>query len=112
MSRASALRVLCEVILRKFTDSPIHTSIHTTINITMNETAPAASKNFSHAEIMHFLHLMEEILPMGNKEMKLDALKHAEVCPPGRSAHSLRRKFASLQRVERPTGDPNTPQEI
>ena len=86
--------------------------IPTTININMAETAPTASKNFSHTEIMRFLGLMEEILPTGDEEMKLVALQHAKICPPGRSALSLRRKFASLQRVERPTGDPNTPQEI
>ena len=79
----------------------------------MTETAPNPSKNFSHAEIMHFLHLTEEILLTGNGGMKLVASKHAEVHPPGRSVLSLtRRKFASLQRIKHPTGDPNVPEEI
>ena len=73
---------------------------------------PTLSKNFSHAEIMHFLGLMEEILPTGNEEMKLVASRHAEVHPPGGSALSFRRKFASLQRIKHPTGNPNMPEEI
>ena len=112
-SRASASRMLLhefirrEFILPESTDS----SIPTTIDIKMTA-AKTASKNFSHGEIMHFLGPMEDILPMGNEEMKLVASKHAEVYPPGRSALSLRRKFASLRRVKHPTGDPNMPEEI
>ena len=49
---------------------------------------------------------------MDNKERKLVASKHAEVHPPGRSALSLRGKFASPQRIKHPTGDPNLPEEI
>ena len=99
--------ILHEFILRESTNSPIPT----TIKINMTE-AVTSSKNFSHGEIMHFLGLMEEIIPMGNEEMKLVASQHAEAHPPGRSALSLRRKFASLQRVKHPTGDPNMPEEI
>ena len=80
----------------EFTDSPIPATINIKMAKTAAKTAPAASKNFSHAEIRHFLHLMEEILPMGNEEWKLVAVRHAEVHPSGRSALSLRRKFASL----------------
>ena len=79
-----------------------------------SKTAHIPSKNFSHAGIVHFLSLMEEILLTGNEDkMKLVASKHAEVHPPGRSVLSLtRRKFASLQRIKHPTGDPNVPEEI
>ena len=112
-SRASAQRALLlrKFILWEFTNSLILTTIN--INMaktapeTTPETAPASSKNCSHAEIMHFLHPMEETLPTGKEEMKLVALKHAEVHPPGRSTLSLRRKLATLQRVKHPTGDPN-----
>ena len=55
---------------------------------------------------------MEEILPADKEEMKLVASKHAEVHPPGRSALSLWRKFASLWSVKHQTGDSNTPKEI
>ena len=71
---------------------------------------PAPSKIFSHAEIMHFLCLMEETLPTGNDETKLVASRHAEVHPLGRSALSLRRKIVSLRRIKHPTGDPNMPE--
>ena len=88
--------ILCKFILQEFTNEPIPTTIH------INTAEPAPSKNFSHAKITHFLGLMlEEILPMGNEEMKLVASRHDEVCPPGRSALSLWRKFASLQRIKR-----------
>ena len=91
-SRASASSVLLrEFILRE--QECKSAPIPTTININMAKTV---TKNFSHGEIMHFLGLMEEIIPMGNEEMKLVASQHAEAHPPGRSALSLRRKFASL----------------
>ena len=58
-------------------------SMPTTTCINMS----APSKNSSHDEIMHFLRLMEEIFPMGNKEMKLVPSKHADVCAHLAEAH-------------------------
>ena len=113
MASASALRVLLQqFILQEVIVREGKSPIPTTIDIINNLAEPAPSKIFSHAEIMHFLCLMEETLPTGNDETKLVASRHAEVHPPGRSALSLRRKFASLRQIKHPTGDPNMPEEV
>ena len=71
------------------------------------------ASDYSVEEVLHFLNLMEEILPIGSQEWdQLLQLHLVDFPTTGRTVDSLRRKYASLHRKKIPTGDPECPVEV
>jgi hypothetical protein len=76
-------------------------------------TAPPRSRtrNYSQAELMHFLGVMLNIMPIGGDDWEAVLEEHS-IEYPGREVDSLRRKFSQLHRKKIPTGDPRCPEEV
>jgi hypothetical protein len=62
-------------------------------------------------ELLHLLHIMEKILPIGPDEWDKVLQEHS-IQYPGRDVESLRRKYTNMHRKKAPTGDPNCPPAI
>ena len=96
-------------------------SIPRIISFTMAEVNPqqdqpqagrrVGTSNCSREESLHFLGIMEEVLPIGPDEWQLVLDQHSAVFP-GRTVNSMRRKHATLHRKQMPTGDPLMPPEV
>ena len=61
--------------------------------------------------MMHFLQIMEEILPIGPDEWDEVLARHSTEYS-NRSVESIKRKYQDLHRKEVPTGDPAIPQHV
>ena len=72
--------------------------------------------NYTTAETMHLLHILERVEPIGSEEWQQCANEHAGMyprrCKGEVGMYSIRRKFASLYRKGIPTGDPNCPEDV
>ena len=71
----------------------------------------AGNRNYSKDEVMNFLYVMKDILPIGPDEWQRVVDNHT-LLYEGRDVDSIRRKFASLHRRQIPTGDPAMPEEV
>ena len=71
----------------------------------------AGAGNYTREEQIHFLNIMERILPMGPEEWDQVQLEH-EAVYPGRDVDSIRRRYNRLHRKKIPTGDPTMPPEV
>ena len=71
----------------------------------------AGNRNYSKDEVMNFLYVMKDILPIGPDEWQCNVDNHT-LLYEGRDVDSIRRKFASLHRRQIPTGDPAMPEEV
>ena len=93
---------------------PTSTSTTPTTSIVRRPQRPASGRprtNWTQEELRYFLHLMEEILPIGPDEWELTVSRHA-IPYSGRDVEGLRRKYNTLHRKKCPTGDPNIPWEV
>jgi hypothetical protein len=72
---------------------------------------PSLRHNYSKDELLHFLRIMHDHMPIGGNEWDI-VLKQHSLSYPGREVESLRCKFAQLHRVKTPTEDPRCPQEV
>jgi hypothetical protein len=68
-------------------------------------------RNYSKKELMNFLGIMSELMPIGGDEWD-EVLDRHSLRYPGREVDSLRRKFSQLHRKSTPTGDPVCPTEV
>jgi hypothetical protein len=68
-------------------------------------------RNYSKLELVNFLQIMKEVMPIGGDEWDEVQDRHS-LRYPGREVESLRRKFSQLHRKSTPTGDPVCPVEV
>ena len=68
-------------------------------------------RNYSREELMNFLGIMLQIMPIGGDDWEAVLEEHS-ILFPGREVESLRRKFSLLHRKKIPTGDPRCPEEV
>jgi hypothetical protein len=86
-----------------------------TRNGTSNNRTTRRGAQFREAEIMSFLELALEYLPISGEEWDDIALEHglnAAYEPLNRTGQSLRRKFMDLYNKKVPTGDPHMPETV
>ena len=69
------------------------------------------ASNYTIAETMNFLRIMERVVPCDLEEWSTVLESHS-VRYPGRTVESLRRKYMTLHRKKAPTGDPDVPEHI
>ena len=60
---------------------------------------------------MHFLGIMSDIKPIGKDEWEEVVRQHNQVYPE-RNLDSIRRKYQTLHRMKKPTGDPDCPEHV
>ena len=62
-------------------------------------------------ELLFFLNIMNDVLPIGPTEWE-EVLDAHSVRFPGRDVNGLRRKYTTLHRKKIPTGDPHMPEPV
>ena len=75
-----------------------------------NNRGRSGQSNYTNEEMISFLSIMQDILPIGGEEWDEVLRIHSQNWP-GRDVDSLRRKYGTLHRKAMPTGDPNVPPE-
>ena len=74
---------------------------------------PEGKKNYTWAETLHMLDILEDVLPVCMEEWKVVKARHAEAWSgTHRDVPSLKRKYNVLHRLQIPTGDPNMPDKV
>ena len=68
-------------------------------------------KKFRSTEYIYFIEAMHSIFPIGPTEWK-QVLELHSVQFQGRDTNTLRRKYTTLHRKMKPTGNPNMPDEV
>ena len=75
-----------------------------------NGAGAGRGQGFTEAEQSTMLELIEELKPIGHDQWDMLTERFNRIHPnPGRTAESLRKKFATLYRNRTPTGDPHIP---
>ena len=93
-------------------EQAVHPEMQTVVQPAVAAPPPAyagrarGAVNYTRAELMVLLRLMERIVPVNAREWR-DVFRQHCIQFPGRTVDSLKRKFTLTHRKQAPTGDPD-----